>query len=458
MPRDLPLSDDQRFPLIPDDRRQLLRDLRQHPRAPIWNMACGDRLDRPTLEALEAWKQRMDAGLPRWRRGELPAWLAALSSRVRVRVPWYRQRAADADFFAIPTLRRADLSAAPWAFVPDDHPLDDLLVFPTSGSTGAPFEVYSHPFAANATLPFLQVALAQVGVALEGGPGRVALASVHAQLGTYTYPSLMRWLGGAGYVKINLHPGQWRDPGDRAAFLDDLAPEVYLGDPYAFAALLELPLRSRPKALISSATALTAGWRATLEAHFGAPVLDVYSLTEARLLAVDWGEGHTVLAPDVYVEVLEPLRDVPVPPGERGEIVVSAGNNPALPILRYRTGDFARLEHRADRVVLRDLEGRPPVCLLDASGAVVNTVDVSRALAPLAIVRFQLHQTADRALRLSLEGAARPGQAIAALRGLFGDLPLEIRALSDADPGRKPLTYSSEVAPPRHPAVFRTAG
>lgn len=456
MPRDLPLSDDQRFPLIPEDRRQLLRDLRQHPHAPVWNMACGDRLDRASFEALCAWKRRMEAGLPRWRPGEVPAWLDALCARVRSSVPWYRERATNVDLFTIPTVRRTDLSQSPWAFVPDDHPLDDLLVFPTSGSTGAPFEVYSHPFAANATLPFLEVALARVGVRLEGGPGRVTLASVHAQLGTYTYPSLMSWLGGAGYVKINLHPGQWRDPADRVAFLDDLAPEVYLGDPYAFAALAELPLRARPRALVSSATTLTAGWRAALEEHFGCPVLDVYSLTEARLLAVDWGEGHTALSSDVYIEILDPERDVPMPAGERGEVVVSTANNPALPILRYRTGDFARLEHLADRVVLRELEGRPPVCLLAEDGAIVNTVDVSRALAPLEIVRFQLHQSADRALTLSLEGAARPELARSALAALFGALPLEIRPFAaSGDPGRKVPTYTSEVHPPRHAAVFR---
>lgn len=453
MPIRVPLSDDARFPLLPAARRGLLQRLRQHPHAPRWNLSCGDRLDQAGYEALGRWSERLAAGPPAWRPGELPDWLLAFTARAVATVPFYRGRGGG-DFHSIPTLRRADLAATPWAFVPDDRPLDDLLVYPTSGSTGPAFEVYSHPFASNAYLPFLVAALARVGVILEGGPEHVSLATVHAQRDTYTYPSLMSWLGGAGCVKVNLNEGAWRDPADRVAFLDDCAPEVYAGDPLAFAALAELPLRHRPKALVSSATALLPGWRAALVARFGAPVIDLYSLTEARLIGVCYGQGHEVLAPDLYVELLDPVDDRPTPPGARGEIVVSGGHNPFLPLLRYRTGDFARLEHRPDRVVLRDLEGRPPVCLLDHAGGIVNTIDVSRVLAPFALVRFQLHQAADRALTLRVDGSADPGALQAALQPLFGALPLSVRPVEAVAPGRKLPSYVSEVVPPARAAVF----
>lgn len=42
----------------------------------------------------------------------------------------------------------------------------------------------------------------------------------------------------AGLAKINLHPDDWRDPDDRARYLDALAPEIVAGDPISFAALL----------------------------------------------------------------------------------------------------------------------------------------------------------------------------------------------------------------------------
>lgn len=460
MPRHVPLSDDARFPLIPEDGRGLLRALRQHPHAPRWNLACGDRLDAPTRDRLAGWAAALARGPAAWTPGEVPGWVEDLRARLVQTVPFYRARGG-ASLCDVPSFRRPELASAPWAFVPDDQELDDLLVYPTSGTTGPAFEVYSHPFAASAYLAFLQVALARAGVELRGGPDQTALVAVHHQRGTYTYPSLMSWLDGAGFAKINLHPDEWRDPGDAVAFLDALRPQVYTGDPWAFEQLARLPLTHRPAALVSSATALLPGQRARLVAHFGCPVLDLYSLTEARLIAADLGPdlggGHEILAHDLFVEILDPLRDQPVAPGARGEIVVSGGCNPLLPLLRYRTGDLGRLHNEGGRMVIRGLEGRAPVCLLDAAGAVVNTIDVSRALAPFALPAFQLHQAADGALTLRVRGDEPAARLQAALAPLFGGLPLEITAFeAHLDPGAKVVPYLSEVTPPASArAVFQ---
>lgn len=457
MPRWEPLTDDQRFPLIPEAGRGLLRHLRQHPQAPRWNLAAGDRLDAPTLAALRAWREEARRP-PFWAEGEQPPWLEERFQRARAEVPFYRERAG-ATLAETPSFRRADLARQPWAFVPDGAALDELLVFATSGTTGPAFDVYSHPFAASAPLALLEAALGDLGITLEAGPERVSLASVHHQRGTYTYPSLMSFFGGAGYVKVNLHPDEWRAPGDAVAFLDATAPEVYLGDPLAFDALSRLPLRHRPRALVSSAMTLRPGLRAALEAHFRCPILDLYSLTEARLLAVDTGVGMAVRAPDVFIEVLDPMHDTPMAPGQRGEITVTGGCNPLLPLLRYRTGDFGRLEHSQGRVWIRDLEGRPPVALLDAQGALVNTIDASRSLAPFALPQLQLAQAADRSLTLRVRGEADEALLRAALAPLFGDLPLSVTGFpAHLDPGRKVLQYVSEVTPPPElAAVFGDA-
>ena len=143
-------------------------------------------------------------------------------------------------------------------------------------------------------------------------------------------------------------------------------------------------------------------------------------------------------------------------PGERGEITVTGGCNPLLPLLRYRTGDFARMEHSGGRVWLRELEGRPPVPLLDAAGGEVNTIDVSRALAPFALAQIHLHQESDRALTLSVRGEADHALLEATLRALFGALPITVRPLvPPASPGDKVLQYTSAVAPPAWASVYR---
>lgn len=448
MPRPEPLTDDQRFPLIPEERRGLLTRLRQHERAPRWNMASGDRLTEEHLAAVVAWGEAARQGPPRWEPGGAPPWVDPLVARLTQTVPFYRARGG-AHLSEVPSFRRADLAREPWSFVPDGQPLDALLVYPTSGSTGPAFDVYSHPVAASVYLAFVAAVLADLGVPLVGGPDRVSVAAVHHQRGTYTYPSLMSYLGGAGFVKLNLHPDEWSAPGDARALLDELDPEIYTGDPLAFDALAALPLRRRPKALISSAMTLLPGMRARLEARFGCPVIDLYSLTEARLIAADTGQGLRMRAPDLFVEILHPERDEALPEGARGEITVSGGCNPLLPLLRYRTGDFARLEHRADGVYLADLEGRAPVALLSAAGALVNTIDASRALAPFALPQFQLSQAADLGLTLAVRGEADPPLLRAALVELFGELPITVTALHEGPgAGGKVLQYRSEVQAP----------
>jgi phenylacetate-CoA ligase len=64
-------------------------------------------------------------------------------------------------------------------------------------------------------------------------------------------------------VKINLDSSGWANPDDVVSFLDDCDPELYTGYPISLAALAELPLTTRPKAVLSgrrrSATACATG-------------------------------------------------------------------------------------------------------------------------------------------------------------------------------------------------------
>ena len=121
---------------------------------------------------------------------------------------------------------------------------------------------------------------------LEGGAGRVAIALVCAQSFTYTYASISSYLGGAGFVKVNLNPLDWRDPADRAAFLDDwrrrssaATPSRFLGADAAAAA----PPPAGARLHIDGAR--SPGFARELEGRFGCPVLDLYSLNECRLVA-----------------------------------------------------------------------------------------------------------------------------------------------------------------------------
>jgi phenylacetate-CoA ligase len=443
-----------RFPLQTPEGQARLRWLEEHPHAPRFNHLGVDRLTEAGLLRVQAFEDELNTAARGWAPGQAPAWLDTFARRAWHSVPHYRAYGPPpGDFFDIPTTSRADLSRAPWSFVPDDAPLAGLIVYQTSGTTGHPLDILSDPATAAHYLPLLRRALAIHGVALEpaaAGAPPVTIALICAQASTYTYAAVSSYLNHAGFVKLNLHPADWRDPADPARFLDDCRPLVFSGDPVSLAALAALDLHHRPQAVVSTAMALLPGLRHELAQAFGCPVIDVYSMNEAGPIAVadPRGEGHLLLSHRLYVEVLDP-EGAPCPAGERGEITLSGGFNPYLPLLRYRTGDYASLDlsdRRQPRLL--GLEGRAPVMFRDRAGRPLNNIDVTAALKPLALPQFTLHQAADGALTLRLPpDRLQDDLPRAALLSVFGAgqaisvLPLEAHA------GGKVVQYSSEAAP-----------
>lgn len=417
LPPDRRLTDEERYPLLTAAGRRMLDRLRRHPHGPTFNHECGDRLDAAALERVRRFAEALRSADRRVEWGRPPEWVEAFARAACRRVPFYRARGPwPGSFAALPTATRADLAREPWSFVPDGEPLDQLIVYDTSGTTGHRIVLPSHPETAAKYIPLLEAALATRVVRLEGGPDRVSMIQVCAQKRTWTFGNIVSYLDGAGFAKVNLDPDDWRDPEDRVRYLDDCDPEVYTGDPLAFQELARLPLRTRPKALLSSATAMLPGVRRELECRFQCPVLDIYSMKESGPIAVDTPGGHALIPHDLYVEVLD-LEGRPCPPGERGEIALTGGRNPYLPLLRYRTGDWASLDLRGPVPVLAGIEGRPPVVFTAADGRAINNVDVTWALRDLPLTRFRLHQHADGSL--TFRGATH--EAVReALQGLFG--------------------------------------
>jgi len=397
-------TDEERYPTLTEHGAQMLQRLREHPCAPVFRNRSGNRLTREEVAAAKTFAAQVAEAPPAWRPGARPEWLEEFVTRCVAEVPFYRRRGL-ADFAALPTISRADLSEDIAAFVPDRLPIDRLINFRTSGTTGHPLLLASHPTVAANYLAFHQKALRRFGIELQAGRGQVGVVLVGFQRKCFTYVSVTPTMEEAGLAKLNLHPDDWRHPDDRGRYLEALGAEVLTGDPLSFAELLRLPVRLRPRALLSTSMTLLPSFRAQLEAHFDCPVLDIYSMNEAGPIAVATERGHALLQHRMYVEIVKP-DGLTATPGERGEITLTGGFNPWLPLLRYRTGDYAALEWSGEEWLLTGFEGRPPVTFRSAAGELLNNIEVTHRLQRLPLAQWTLHQRRDGAIHLRWCGQA----------------------------------------------------
>ncbi|MDN4039369.1 capsule biosynthesis protein CapK [Massilia sp. YIM B02443] len=436
----------ERFPTLTPDGQRMLDFLHGHPCAPLYRNRSGNRLLQHEVEAQLAYERAMATAPIGWSPGQPPGWVMPFVARAYADVPYYRaQGAAPRRLADVRPIGRAELAADVAQFVPDDAPLARMMQFRTTGTTGNPLVIPSHPVVAARYAAFHKRALGRIGIAPSHGRGQVGVVLLGFQQRCFTYVSVTPTMDESGLAKINLHPDDWRHPDHRATYLDALAPEIVAGDPISFTEYLTLPTARPPRALISVSMQLMPGLRTRLEQRFGCPVLDIYSLGEVGPVGVFDAAlgGHLLLQPGLYVELLD--RDgAAAAPGVAGEITVTGGFNFCLPLLRYRTGDHATLATSAEGPVLIGLSGRRPVRFLTLRGW-VNNIDVTHALEAFPISHFNLHQDADRSVTLRLAPAALgwSDAARAALEGLFGTGAVRVQRLDAQD---KTLQYTSDVA------------
>lgn len=114
-------------------------------------------------------------------------------------------------------------------------------------------------------------------------------------------------------------------------------------------------LRCCPSALpgvsgiLSAADWLDPELRTAARQAWGIPLLEHYGSTESAFAgAVECPacDGLHWQALDLLPEVVDPLGDAPLPPGQPGELVLTTLQREAMPLIRYRTGDMVRLDER----------------------------------------------------------------------------------------------------------------
>src|SRR5207302_1834803 len=134
----------------------------------------------------------------------------------------------------------------------------------------------------------------------------------------------------------------------------DFEPDIIMVTPSYMLAILD---EFRAKGIDPRGTSLKVGlfgaepWtnamRAEIEAAFAMDAVDHYGLSEVMgpgvaAECVETKDGLHVWEDHFYPEIIDPQTGKVLPDGEQGELVLTSLTKQARPVIRFRTGGFAR--------------------------------------------------------------------------------------------------------------------
>ena len=402
----------QRTPLFKKEWAATINRIQEHQHTPSWNSRCGDRLSKDDLNFTKKFSEQLRERKPGtdYPDEKILSWIKKLTNQ-----SWWFEEALKGidplnDFHSIPFMTRSDLQKHLVKIVPHSIPLDNIIVNPTSGTTGQPIACPSHPRAQGAYDPLILFALSRNGLDHSFTFPEMAAIQLCAQQETMTYFTVHSYLNGAAFAKINIQNlGDWKTPESPALFIQDMAPVFFSGDPFSFFEAIRSKIPYQPQALLSTAMTLDGFLYDAIREYYSCPIVNFYSLNETGPLGYSCPhdpQNFHILPTDVYIETLN-NEGFPAKTGEPGEIVVTGGRNPFLPLLRYRTGDRAILDFTPcscgdPHPRLKNLEARKPVFFLDQNNNLINPIDISRILKNYPIAFHQMKQTSHKKIQLLL--------------------------------------------------------
>jgi phenylacetate-coenzyme A ligase PaaK-like adenylate-forming protein len=337
----------------------------------------------------------------------------------------------------------------------------------TSGTSGMPVMIVQSEDEAYSTLHYDLARVARLAgfPALERWESPYVLAVTdnpnHKPFGTYN-PLIDKW---CRFEVIDpLVPADVRVVLD---LLEQLEPAVLVSRPSALRLLLDLAVtRGRqpaamPLGVVSSGDSLHCDDLARLAAIFNARVSDLYAISECSGVASLCRESrryhvHWEIA---LVEVVDPDTGMPRQDEEPGEIVVTDLRRRAMPIIRYRTGDFGRRALTPcpcgrPGPTLLSIDGREGCYFRLADGRLLNPSRLNQPLSRLpGVKQFRLTQTGLRrvVMEVVVDGGDRAALERRAREILAAEIPTPMKLRFEVvkrlgEAGAKVARYVSRVA------------
>jgi phenylacetate-CoA ligase len=343
------------------------------------------------------WQQWSWAQMEAWQNQHLQALIALAAQRVPYyRVQWrglaWRDVCSVADLPLLPRLDKHAIRQQEELFLVEGHDPKSLWMEKTSGTTGTSLRI----FWPKAMLPkwwalYEVMCRNPIGAAQElpramlGGRPIVRGDTRHPPYWRFNRYWCQLYLSSyhvsrataASYIgALQRYGSCWMTGyGSAVAALADSAIEAGLA-----------PLSMR--AVLVSGDTLLSGMRASIEQFFGCRCFDHYGQCEGVATAMECLYGRLHVLP--MLGIIEIVRDDGslCAPGEMGEIVATGLLNDAMPLIRYRVGDYAAWAEEqhcqcgSPTPILARIEGRVDDYLVTADGRKIGRLSTAVKRSP----------------------------------------------------------------------------
>ncbi len=265
-------------------------------------------------------------------------------------VPYYRSlKINKVQLESFPVLAREDVFDIEKSFISDRYKKKKLLKLYTGGSSGTPLTVYVSKSVRQKTYAFWNVFYQRIGFAI--GDKKASFIGRKLQEPDNHRPPFWRLnLYDQQLLFSSYHLSRKNLP-MYVERLNRFRPVLIEGYPQSIMQvanhILEqgIRLEFKPKGISTSSENFTEKDRKTMEKAFGCNVFDQYGSAESVVFASDCPFKNKHVSPEYgMVEVLDEKGDL-VKQGE-GELIVTGFLNDAMPLIRYRIGDYGKVTYK----------------------------------------------------------------------------------------------------------------
>ncbi|HEX4226824.1 MAG TPA: phenylacetate--CoA ligase PaaK, partial [Pseudonocardiaceae bacterium] len=170
---------------------------------------------------------------------------------------------------------------------------------------------------------------------------------------------------GAEKLGCTVIPASGGQTARQVQLINDFRPEVIMVTPSYLLTLIDEferagldPRASSLRVAILGAEPWTEQMRQEIEQRLDLDAVDIYGLSEVMgpgvaQECVDTKDGLHIWEDHFYPEVIDPIEEHVLEPGEAGELLFTSLTKQAMPVIRYRTRDLTRLLPGTARPMMR---------------------------------------------------------------------------------------------------------